>query len=130
MFMEIWQRNCILNRRDVSNRINEETISRTWKRNIKNAAPVWTTGAACRKPSTNHHRGSLPFYGITTPPNLQGGLSMNCKKCKSDMPDGAMFCPACGVRQVPAPRKPKSRGNGMGPACKRGNGWIATKTLR
>ena len=54
---------------------------------------------------------------------------MNCKKCKSDIPDGAMFCPACGVRQVPAPRKPKSRGNGMGSVFKRGNGWIAVKTI-
>lgn len=53
----------------------------------------------------------------------------NCRKCRAQLPEGAKFCPACGVRQDQA-RKPKTRGNGTGTVFKRPNGtWIAMKTV-
>lgn len=54
---------------------------------------------------------------------------MLCKKCRAQLPDDAVFCHKCGVRQVPPPRKPKSRGNGTGTVFKRGNSWMATRTI-
>lgn len=57
---------------------------------------------------------------------------LNCKKCQSPMPEGAMFCPWCGTQQIKEQKKQntKSRGNGTGTVFKRPNGtWIAMKTL-
>lgn len=52
-----------------------------------------------------------------------------CRKCRTALPDGAKFCPACGSRQD-LTRKTKSRGNGTGSVYKRENGtWIAVKIL-
>lgn len=38
---------------------------------------------------------------------------MDCIKCKAALPDGALFCPACGKKQT-AERKHKKRANGTG----------------
>ena len=55
----------------------------------------------------------------------------NCKKCKTPLPENAVFCHICGIRQEPAKqRKTRTRGNGTGTAFKRSNGtWTAMKTL-
>jgi len=50
---------------------------------------------------------------------------MNCIKCKTELPDGAVFCHICGRKQVQSTRTPKSRGNGQGSVYKRGNTWVA-----
>ena len=55
--------------------------------------------------------------------------NMTCRKCKREIPEGALFCPWCGVRQEPARRRSK-RGNGLGTAYKRGNSWEARIVLR
>lgn len=51
-------------------------------------------------------------------------MSMNCRKCRAPLPDGAKFCPACGAK-VSAEQRPKSRGNGQGTVIRRGSGWTA-----
>lgn len=42
---------------------------------------------------------------------------MNCIKCKTPLPEGAAFCPACGKKQV-AERKHRKRANGTGTISK------------
>lgn len=37
-----------------------------------------------------------------------------CIKCKKDLPEGALYCPACGKKQERTPRKHKKRANGTG----------------
>ncbi len=37
-----------------------------------------------------------------------------CIKCKKELPEGALYCPACGKKQERAPRKHKKRANGTG----------------
>lgn len=57
---------------------------------------------------------------------------LNCKKCQSPLPEGALFCPWCGTQQIKEQKKQntKSRGNGTGTVFRRPNGtWIAMKTL-
>lgn len=52
-----------------------------------------------------------------------------CRKCRSELPDGAKFCPVCGAKQD-VQRKPKARGNGTGSVYKLPNGsWIAVRVL-
>lgn len=53
---------------------------------------------------------------------------MECKKCKGAIPDGAPFCPWCGMRQE-KPKGVKTRTNGTGTAFRRGKGWTAEVTL-
>jgi len=52
---------------------------------------------------------------------------MICRKCSKEIPDGAAFCPWCGVKQDAPPRvrKPRTRPNGTGTAYKRGKTWTA-----
>lgn len=54
-----------------------------------------------------------------------------CVKCKSPLPDGAVFCPACGKRQTQEPRKHRKRANGTGCISKlsgnRAKPWMARK---
>lgn len=38
----------------------------------------------------------------------------NCIKCKAVLPDGALFCPSCGKKQIPDKRKYRKRSNGTG----------------
>lgn len=42
----------------------------------------------------------------------------NCIKCKTDLPVGALFCPACGKKQTQEKRKRKKRANGAGSITK------------
>lgn len=51
-----------------------------------------------------------------------------CKKCKKDIPDGAVFCPWCGMRQE-RQKGVKTRANGTGTAFKRGKTWTAVITV-
>ncbi len=53
---------------------------------------------------------------------------MNCRKCSAELPEKAVFCPACGVKQAAGARKPKRRGNGQGTAVKRGKTYTAICT--
>lgn len=53
----------------------------------------------------------------------------NCIKCKADLPEGALFCPLCGKKQVAQPRNTIRRGNGTGSVYKRGKVWEAAVVL-
>ena len=56
---------------------------------------------------------------------------MNCNnaKCGREIPADAVFCPYCGRKQLRSKRKTKSRGNGLGSVYKKGDKWIAVKTV-
>lgn len=55
---------------------------------------------------------------------------MQCIKCKKELPEEAVYCPACGKKQVSSSRKATKRGNGTGSVYKRKDGgWIAVKVL-
>ncbi len=56
---------------------------------------------------------------------------MECIKCKAPLPDGALFCPMCGKKQIVQQHtgRTKSRGNGTGSVYKRGDKWVAAITL-
>lgn len=51
-----------------------------------------------------------------------------CRKCHTELPKGALFCPACGAKQEVS-KTPKRRGNGQGSAIKRGQTWTAIWTV-
>lgn len=52
-----------------------------------------------------------------------------CVKCKKDIPDGALFCPWCGVSQQPK-KQAKRRSSKGGSVYKLPNGtWMAAKVL-
>ena len=53
---------------------------------------------------------------------------MDCKYCHKALPEGAVFCPWCGQRQV-AIRTRHKRGNGQGTAYRRGSTWTARVVL-
>ena len=57
---------------------------------------------------------------------------MNCVKCGSALPDGALFCPACGKRQSKQSRRAIKRPNGSGTVYKlqgrRSRPWVAAKS--
>ena len=53
---------------------------------------------------------------------------MQCRKCKTELPDNAVYCHQCGVKQTVPQRSPKRRGNGQGTAYKRGKTWTAQNT--
>lgn len=54
-----------------------------------------------------------------------------CIKCKRELPEGAIYCPACGKKQQAAARKAKKRVNGSGTVYKmsgkRTKPWAAQK---
>ena len=56
---------------------------------------------------------------------------MNCNnaKCGREIPDYSVFCLYCGRKQQRPQRKTNSRGNGLGTVYKRGDKWIAEKTV-
>lgn len=56
---------------------------------------------------------------------------MECRnvKCRAELPEGAVFCPKCGKKQVITKTR-KKRGNGQGTAIKRGKTWTAVWTER
>lgn len=51
---------------------------------------------------------------------------MLCKKCLSELPQNAVFCPFCGRAVNYTPNR-KKRGNGQGSAYKRGNSWTGIR---
>ncbi len=53
------------------------------------------------------------------------GEHMICRKCNRDLPEDAVFCCYCGVKQVVAPKRTKKRANGMGCVRKRGSTYTA-----
>jgi integrase len=54
---------------------------------------------------------------------------MECIKCKAEIPDGALFCPACGKKQTSArKRSNSSRPNGTGSVYRRGRTWECAVT--
>lgn len=54
---------------------------------------------------------------------------MQCRKCRAEIPEDAIFCPRCGVKQVTMQRT-KGRGNGQGSVYQLANkSWIAVVTL-
>lgn len=56
---------------------------------------------------------------------------MQCLKCRAELPDGAVYCPACGKKQTPQQRKALKRPNGTGTVYKlsgrRKRPWVASK---
>lgn len=55
---------------------------------------------------------------------------MTCKKCSSNLPENALYCPFCGSKQIlNKSQKTKSRGNGQGTAIKRGKTYTAILTV-
>lgn len=52
---------------------------------------------------------------------------MDCIKCGSPLPDGALYCPQCGRKQVA--KKRSSRPNGSGSVYRRGSSWECAVTL-
>lgn len=55
----------------------------------------------------------------------------NCIKCKTELPDGALYCMSCGKKQEVEPRKYKKRANGTGTISKlsgnRAKPWMARR---
>ena len=70
----------------------------------------------------------LRIYYNRCLPETQGRNHMQCRKCHSEAPDRANFCPKCGAKLVVA-HGVKSRGNGQGTAFKRGKTWTAKWSL-
>ena len=57
-------------------------------------------------------------------------MTCSSPKCGREIPDGAVFCPWCGRKQIRPERKTKSRGNGLGSVYKLPDGkWCAAKTV-
>ena len=56
-------------------------------------------------------------------------MKCNSSKCAREIPEDAVFCPYCGRKQLRPKRKTKSRGNGLGTVYKKGDKWIAVKTV-
>ena len=55
---------------------------------------------------------------------------MQCRKCKTELPDGATYCYICGIKQEKPQKRTKTRGNGTGCVYKLPNGkWRAEITL-
>ena len=56
---------------------------------------------------------------------------MQCIKCRAELPDGAVYCLACGKKQTPQQRKALKRPNGTGTVYKlsgrRKRPWVASK---
>lgn len=56
---------------------------------------------------------------------------MQCVKCRAELPDGAVYCPACGKKQTLQQRKALKRPNGTGTVYKlsgrRKRPWVASK---
>lgn len=54
--------------------------------------------------------------------------NVTCIKCGVELPEGAVYCLACGKKQTAPVRNVKRRGNGQGSVYKRGKTWQAQKT--
>lgn len=56
-------------------------------------------------------------------------MTMICRKCKKEIPEGSVYCNICGAKQEIS-RNPKKRGNGTGTVWKLPSGkWIATRMV-
>ena len=57
---------------------------------------------------------------------------LDCIKCRQELPEEAAFCPWCGKKQMPAPRRAVKRSNGTGTVYKltgrRKRPWVAAKS--
>ena len=53
----------------------------------------------------------------------------NCIKCKTELPEGAVFCHLCGKKQDERKRTHTRNGNGSGTVYKRGSTWTAAVVL-
>ena len=55
---------------------------------------------------------------------------MQCRKCARELPEDAVFCPQCGIRQQRRQQNPKARGNGTGSIYKDSSrvGWVVSYT--
>lgn len=80
-----------------------------------------------------NHGGILRCYYNIMGAVLQGKRrnSMQCVKCRAELPEGAVFCHICGRRQVAEPRRYRKRANGTGSVYKlqgrRRKPWVASK---
>lgn len=52
----------------------------------------------------------------------------DCIKCRKIVPEGAPFCPWCGVKQIERKSKKRSHGNGLGTVYHCGSSWRAEWT--
>lgn len=52
-----------------------------------------------------------------------------CIKCSADLPENALYCPACGKKQVSQQRSNTHRSNGTGSVYKRKKSWEAAVVL-
>lgn len=50
---------------------------------------------------------------------------MECIKCHASLPEGALYCPACGKKQTATERKSRKRANGEGSVFRYRAGWRA-----
>lgn len=50
---------------------------------------------------------------------------MICRKCSRDLPEDAVYCCYCGVKQILAKKRANKRANGTGSVRKRGKTWTA-----
>lgn len=50
---------------------------------------------------------------------------MECIKCRASLPEGALYCPACGKKQAATERKSRKRANGEGSVFRYRAGWRA-----
>ena len=60
---------------------------------------------------------------------IGGTLTCINPKCRRDLDPDWPFCPFCGKKQAKPKQKTKSRGNGLGSVYKRGDKWLAVKTV-
>lgn len=56
-------------------------------------------------------------------------MTMICRKCKKEIPEGSPYCNWCGQSQAVKKRRTKSRGNGTGTVYPHNGKWIAEHTI-
>lgn len=57
-------------------------------------------------------------------------MADSCRRCKAPLPEGAKFCPECGIKQAKPTRRPKQRGNGTGTVYRLPNGTWKAEVVR